>query len=101
MRNLTICSAVLALLSGCSIVPASAWNFDPTQPQAKRTIPIEESVALTDRLAQLQIQRNDVRGRIASERDIRARQRLYAQLHSIGSELAPLERELSTVAAAR
>jgi hypothetical protein len=100
MRCVIPC-ALLALLAGCSVVPREAWTFDPTQPRPKASIPVEEAVALTDRTAQLQLQRNDIRARIAAEPDVWARQRLYRQLHAVGMELSPLERQLATVASAR
>ncbi|MES3002349.1 MAG: hypothetical protein V4787_16790 [Pseudomonadota bacterium] len=97
-------SAVLvafAALAGCAVVPPQAWNFNPMQPQAKRTLPMEQVVALTDRVAQLQIERNEVRARIAATPDIGQRVALYSELHAIGSRLSPLERELATVASSR
>lgn len=92
---------LLASLAGCSVVPPHAWSFDPTQPLAKETLPMPEAVALTERAAQLQLRRNEIRARIASEPNVWTRQRLYAELHSVGMELSPLERRLSMVAAAR
>ena len=92
---------LLAALSGCAVVPATAWNFNPLQPQAKRTVPVEEVVALTSRVAQLQIERNDVRARIAAQPDVWQRLDLYEELHGIGSRLSPLERELGTIASSR
>ena len=96
----TSCAA-LALVSGCSVVPAAAWSFDPAQPPSKLAAPPEKVAALTDRVAQLQLERNGVRARIAEERDVWSRQRLYRQLHGIGMELSPAERELAMMAAAR
>jgi hypothetical protein len=93
--------AALALVSGCSVVPGAAWTFDPAQPLPKLVAPPEQVAVLTDRVAQLQLERNGVRARIAEERDIWARQRLYRQLHGIGMELSPAERELAMMAAAR
>ena len=93
--------AAVSVLSGCSVVPATAWNFNPLQPQAKRAAPVQEVVALTDRVAQLQIERNEVRARIAAQPDVWERLDLYAQLHGIGSRLSPLERELGTIASSR
>jgi hypothetical protein len=103
MRFIHSCAAVVALaaLTGCAVVPPAAWTFDPMQPQARRVLPMEQAVALTDRVAQLQIQRNDVRARIAATPDIGQRLELYAQLHGIGSRLSPLERELASAASAR
>lgn len=93
--------AALALVSGCSVVPPAAWTFDPTRPAPKETLPMDETVALTDRVAQLQLQRNEIRVRIATESDIWARQPLYGELHSVGMQLSPFERRLASVAAAR
>jgi hypothetical protein len=93
--------AASALVAGCSVVPPAAWTFDPTRPAPKETLPTEVAVALTDRAAQLQLQRNEIRARIAAETDIWARQRLYGELHSVGMQLSPLERRLASAAAAR
>jgi hypothetical protein len=90
--------AVLALLAGCTVVPPDAWTFDPTHPAAKAPLPTEQAVALTERVASLQLQRNDIRARIAIEPDALKRQDLYASLHRVGLELSPLERRLSNVA---
>jgi hypothetical protein len=98
---LSLSCAALALVAGCSVVPNAAWTFDPTQPPRKAALPADEATSLTDRAAQLQIERNAVRARIAEERDIWARQRLYGELHSIGMKLSPLERRLAAVAAPR
>ena len=92
---------VLALCSACSVVPPQAWTFDPRYPPPKITLPAAEVAALTDRFAQLQLERNQVRTRIAAERDVWQRQEHYRQLHRIGMELSPLERELSHIAYAR
>ena len=92
---------LLALLTGCSAVPREAWTFDPTHPVPRPALPVPEAAALTDRLAQLQLERNDIRSRIAAEPHAHARQRLYEQLHSVGMELSPLERRLATYASAR
>ncbi|MBG9386437.1 hypothetical protein [Caenimonas aquaedulcis] len=97
----TVLLLASAVLSGCAVAPASAYRFDPTQPQAKRTVPMDQVVALNDRVAQLQIQRNDVRARIAAAPDTWSRLALYGELHRIGARLSPLERELSTIASSR
>lgn len=99
--RLILSLSVLAALAGCAVVPPQVWTFDPLQPQAKRTLPVQEAVALTDRVAQLQIQRNEVSARIAATPDIGQRLALYSELHGIGSRLSPLERELATVASSR
>lgn len=100
MRIAVSCAA-LALVAGCSVVPHEAWTFDPTHPAPKPAMAMEQAVALTDRVAELKLQRNDVRSRIAAEPDVWNRQSLYSRLHGIGMELSPLERELAGVAAAR
>lgn len=92
---------LLFALAGCSVVPPAAWTFDPTRPAAKQGVPVEEAVALTDRAAQLQLQRNAIRARIAAEPDVQARQRLYGELHAVGLALSPLERRLASIASAR
>jgi hypothetical protein len=94
-------SLLFILLAGCSVVPTTAWTFDPTRPPPKESLPMEDVVALTERAAQLQLQRNEIRARIAAEPDIWARQRLYSQLHTVGIALSPIERRLATVAGAR
>lgn len=101
--RIVIVLSLLAALGGCSVgvVPPQAWNFDPTPPQPKASLPPEQVAVLTDRLAQLQIERNAIRARISVERDVWARQRQYAELHRVGLELSPLERRLAGVAAAR
>jgi hypothetical protein len=99
--RIAVCHPGLALLTACSVVPPQAWTFDPTQPQAKPPIGMAEAVALTDRTAQLQLQRNAIRARIANEPDARNRLPLYESLHRVGLELSPLERRLAGVAAAR
>jgi hypothetical protein len=95
---LAACLPVLALLAGCSVIPPQAWTYDPTRAQPKPSLPIEEVVALTDRLAQLQLRRNEIRAQIAKEADARRRQELYASLHAVGLQLSPLERRLATAA---
>ena len=101
MRN-AICLPVLALLASCAtVVPPQAWTFDPTRPQPKLVLPTPEVVALTERVAQLQLRRNEIRARIASEPDVWKRQDHYLHLHSVGMELSALQRRLATVASAR
>jgi hypothetical protein len=91
----------LALCSACSVVPPQAWTFDPTQPQPKISLAPQDAAVLTDRVAELQLERNQIRARIAGERDVWQRQQQYAQLHRIGMELSPLERRLGEVVSAR
>jgi hypothetical protein len=93
--------SVLALFSACSVVPPQAWTFDPREPSPKITLPVAEVAAMTERLAELQLERNQIRARIAAERDVWQRQEEYRQLHRVGSELSPLERQLSGIASAR
>ena len=99
MRLLAL--SLLSLLTGCAVVPPAAWTFDPTRPPAREAVAMEETVALTDRAAQLHLQRNEIRSRIAAEPDIWARQRLYGELHAVGMALSPLERRLAAIASAR
>ena len=91
--------AGLAGLAGCSVVPSQAWNFDPTRPQPKAMLAAAEAAALTDQVAQLQMQRNQIRADIAVEPDIWKRQAHYTRLHQAGVELSPLERRLAAAAA--
>jgi len=98
--RVTLLSAALAVLAGCSVVPRDAWTYDPAHPP-KATLPMEDVVAITSRVAELQLQRTQVRDRIAAEPDVWARQSEYHQLHRIGMELSPLERELGNLAQAR
>lgn len=99
--RIVLALTALALVSGCSVVPPHAWTFDPTQPQPKPEIASADAVALTSRTAQLQLQRNEIRTRIASEPDVWKRQALYRELHSVGMELSPLERRVAGYASAR
>ena len=100
MRN-AIGFPALALLTACTVVPPRAWTFDPTQSQPKPTLAVTDVVALTARTAQLQIERNALRARIADEPDARRRVDLYKSLHRVGMELSPLERQLASGAAGR
>jgi len=86
---------LLAALGGCAVVPPSAWTFDPAQPPAAVAVAPEQAAPLTQRLAQLQIERNAIRSRIAAEGDVRQRLALYEQLHRVGRALSPLERQLA------
>lgn len=100
MRN-AIFLSVLALCSACSVVPPQAWTFDPRDPPPKITLPAAEVAAMADRLAELQLERNQIRARIAGERDVWQRQEQYRQLHKVGMELSPLERQIAGIASAR
>ncbi|MES2786897.1 MAG: hypothetical protein V4684_15645 [Pseudomonadota bacterium] len=91
----------VAFASGCAVVPPQAWTYDPTQPQARPGIASADAVALTERTAQLQLQRNEIRTRIANEPNVWNRQVLYSQLHAVGMQLAPLERRLAGYSQAR
>jgi hypothetical protein len=104
MRHiLTLCA--LTLLAGCSTVSAlrDAWHWDPTRPQEDSRVELSpaEAATLTNRLAELQLQRDAIRSRISAEPDIRARQALYSDLHRVGQQLSPLERRLALAAPAR
>ena len=92
---------VLTLCSACSVLPPGAWTFDPTQPPPKVSLAPQDLALLTDRLAELQIDRNRIRASIAAERDVWQRQQQYQALHRVGMELSPLERRLAGFASAR
>ena len=97
--------AALLLLAGCSnyATVREAWHWEParTQGQARVVLPPEQLAGLTQRLADLQMQRKEIRSRISGEPDIWMRQRLYAELHQVGRQLSPLERQLAAAAPAR
>jgi hypothetical protein len=99
--RIAACLAVSASLMGCAVVPPQAWSYDPTQPRARIVLPAEDAVALSERVAQLQTQRVEIRSRIAMERDAMKRQSLYADLHAVGVQLSPLERTLAAASSAR
>lgn len=80
-------------IGGCAVVPPAAWDFDPAKPASRAALPPQQLAPMTQRLAQLQIERNAIRTRIAGERDVRQRLALYEQLHRVGMELSPLERQ--------
>lgn len=95
--------AALVLLAGCSTVSAvrDAWSWDPSAPRQSSAVvlPPEQVSAMASRLAELQLRRNQIRTRIGAEPDIRVRLRLYEELHSVGQQLSPLERQLMAAAA--
>lgn len=103
--RLALLLATVALLAGCSTVSTvrDAWNWDPTLPTERSRIVLspEQVGARTSRLADLQIQRNEIRSRISAEPDIRARLRRYEELHGVGRQLSPLERQIALTAPAR
>jgi hypothetical protein len=96
MRTAILLS-LLAAVSGCAVVPPSAWNFDPTRPPARSAVPAPGLAALTSDVAVLRSERDAIRARIAAERDVWQRQREYAQLHRVGLRLSPLERQLAAI----
>jgi hypothetical protein len=103
MRTL-ISAGTLVLLCGCSTVSAvrDAWKWDPTREERTRVaLSAEHSASLTNRVAELQLQRVEVRSRISAEPDIWARQSLYGDLHRVGQQLSLLERQLWAGAPAR
>jgi len=93
----------IALLAGCSAVSTvrDAWYWDPTLRAERIVLSPEQFGTLTNRLAGLQMQRNEIRARISAEPDIQARQRLYQELHDVGRQLSPLERQVAMAAPAR
>lgn len=92
---------ILVFSCGCTVVPNDAWTFDPTRALSRPVLPPEQAARMTDRLAQLQLQRNEIRARIAAEPNPTVRLRLYEQLHAVGMELSPLDRRLAGYAWAR
>jgi hypothetical protein len=98
--RIVLLTALLAL-AGCSVVPTRAWTFDATHAQARPPADAAQAAPLTNRIAQLQLELNDIRAHIASEPDAWQRQTLYRQLHSVGRELSPLQRELDLYASSR
>ena len=103
--RLSLSLVAVALLAGCSTVSAvrDAWDWDPTAPQqrTRSALSAAQLGALTSRLADLQIQRDGIRARISAEPDIWVRQRLYEDLHRVGQQRLPLERQLTAAAPAR
>lgn len=103
MRSILVL-AVLGLLAGCSMISAApqAWDWDPaTNPRVAAADARARATAYAGRLADLRVQRQDIRARIAAEPDIRQRQALYAQLHQIGLQLSPLERRYDSADSVR
>lgn len=82
-------------LGGCAVVPPAAWDFDPARPAPQSALSPQQLAPMTQRLAQLQIERNAIRARIAGEPDVQQRLALYERLHRVGMELSPLERQLA------
>lgn len=94
MRSV-IALILAAGIGGCAVVPPAAWDFDPARPAPRAALPPQQVAAMTQRLAQLQIERDAIRSRISGERDVRQRLALYEHLHRVGMELSPLERQLA------
>lgn len=92
---------LVAALGGCALVPDQAWHFDPTNPQPRPAVDAAQVAPLTNRIAALQSQLNDVRARVAAQHDTEHRLPLYSDEHRIGRELSPLQRELAQYAQAR
>jgi hypothetical protein len=100
--RLPLSLAALVLLAGCSSIGSvrDAWNWDPTAlPEGPRAaLPAQQLADLTDRVSRLQQRRAEVRSRISAESNVRARQPLYQELHVVGLQLSPLERQLADAA---
>jgi hypothetical protein len=104
MLRLVLPITLVATLAGCVVVPPQAWSYDPTRSQARPAPDAAQAAQvapLTNRIAQLQTQLNEVRARIAVQPDAQHRLPLYSQEHGIGSELSPLQRQLGQYAQAR
>jgi hypothetical protein len=101
MLRFVFCLSVVTALCGCSVVPNQAWQFDPTNPLPRPVADAAAVAPLTNRIADLQRQLNDLRTQIAAQPDTEHRQPLYSREHRIGERLSPLERELGQYAQAR
>jgi len=101
LPRLTLPCLALVLLAGCAVAPPDAYSFDPTKPRARPAADPAQAAALTQRVAQLQLELTDVRARIAVQPDAWQRLPLYAQENRIHRELGPLQRELARYASAR
>jgi hypothetical protein len=101
MLRPTLLLVIAAALGGCSVVPQSAWTYDGSHPLPRTTADATQLARLTDRIAQLQLELDGVRTKVAGEPDAAGRLSLYAQEHRIHRRLAPLQRELSQYASAR
>lgn len=101
MLRLALPLTLVAALCGCTVVPPQAWRFDPTRPQARAAADPAQVAPLTNRIAELQNELNQVRAEIALQPDAQHRLPLYSQEHRIGRELSPLQRELAQYAQAR
>jgi hypothetical protein len=91
---------LVAALCGCSVVPDRAWHFDPTNPQPRPVADPAQIAPLTNRIADLQGQLNDLRTQIAAQPDAEHRLPFYSREHRIGKQLSPLQRELGEYAQA-
>ena len=94
-------SLFVVLLAGCAVAPPDAYSFDPTKPRARPVADPGQAAALTQRVAQLQGELVEVRGKIAVQPGAWQRLPLYAQENRIHRELGPLQRELTRYASAR
>ena len=92
--------ATLLVLAGCTVVPPQAYSYDPTHPQPRAVADPVAIAPLTNRVAQLQVELNDVRGQIALQADSWKRLPLYEQEHAIHGRLDPLQHELGQYAQA-
>ena len=94
-------AVVLAALAGCAVVPPQAYGFDPTHPQPKPVADAAVLVPLTNQIAQLQLQLDDVRMKIAQQPDTYGRLALYREENRIHGRLDPLQHQLAQYASAR
>ena len=101
MLRLVLPITLVAALGGCAVVPPQAWSYDPTRAQAGPAPDAAQAASLTNRIAELQTQLNQVRAQIAAQPDAQHRLTLYSQEHGIGGELSPLQRQLGQYAQAR
>ncbi|WP_298923979.1 hypothetical protein [uncultured Ramlibacter sp.] len=101
--RVALCCVALALTAGCSTVSSigDAWTWQAAGSRPRPTLTAEQVADLISQAVPLQARRNEIRTRISAEPDIWARQSLYSELHAVGMELAPLERQLAMTSAVR
>ena len=101
MRTILLAAAFAALAGCAAVVPQQAYSFDPTHPQPKPVAGAATLVPLTNQIAHLQLQLDDVRAQIAQQPDSFRRVALYREENRIHRRLDPLQHELAQYASAR
>lgn len=101
MRTFLSAVALVAVAGCAAVVAPQAYSFDPTHPQPRPVAEAATLVPLTNRIAQLQLQLDDVRVKIAQQPDSFQRVALYREENGIHRQLDPLQHELAHYASAR